>query len=305
MGALVQLALIALHFAVHCLYMRKMSDKAMIYLKLAGHILTTLNYLLRTFISSKINRWTYKLGDNPKTIVVVGGSFAGYHLAKQLAQTLPSGYRVVLVEKNSHFFFTWIFPRSTAIPDHIHKAFIPYLERPPWSPEGAYTFKRGTVVSIDSKKVFLEDGSEIEYEYLVVATGSHARYPSKLQATEKPECLKYFHDQQERIKKAQSVIVVGGGAAGMEIASDTKSKYPEKDVTLIHSRDRLLNQFGPLLHAKAKEALDTLGVKTYLNERASIGIDEEDPKEVTLKSGLVLHCDTLVTPADRITPGSC
>jgi NADH dehydrogenase FAD-containing subunit len=272
-----------------------MSDKPLIILKLAGYFLTSAIYLLKFFVSSRINRLTYKLGDNPKNVVVVGASFAGFHLAKQLAESIPSGYRVILIERHSHFFFTWNFPRSTVVPGHDHKAFVPYLDRLPSTPEGAYTFKRGTVVSIDSKKVVLEDGSEIEYEYLAVATGSHARYPSKLQATEKPECVEYFQDQQERIKQAQRVIVVGGGAAGMEVASDTKSKYPGKDVTLIHSRDRLLNNFGPLLHTKAMEALDALGVKTYLNERATTGVDEEYPKEVTLKSGVVLHCDTLVS----------
>lgn len=275
-----------------------MSDRAVIIFKLAGYVITSLNYLLTTYISSKINLWTYKLGDKPKTVVVIGASFAGFHLAKQLAETLPSGWRVVVIERNSRFYFTWIFPRSTAVPDHIHKAFVPYPERPPSTPEGAYTFKRGTVTSIDDNKVILEDGSEIKYEYLAIATGSHARYPAKLHATEKAECIKYFEDQQERIRKAQRVIVVGGGAAGMEIASDTKSKYPEKEVTLVHSRDRLLNNFGPLLHEKAMEALDALGVKTYLNERATTGIDEEDPKEVTLKSGIVLKCDTLVNLAD-------
>lgn len=280
-----------------------MPGKPLLILKLAGYFLTSAIYLLESFVSAKINRWTYKVGDNPKNVVVIGASFAGFHLAKQLAQSIPSGYRVILIEKNSHFYFTWNFPRSTVVPGHDHKAFIPYLDPLPSIPEGAYVFKRGTVVSIDSKKVILEDGSEIEYEYLAVATGSHARYPAKLEATEKPECIKFFQDQQERIKQAQRVIVIGGGAAGMEVASDAKSKYPEKEVTLIHSRDRLLNKFGPLLHTKAMEALDALGVKTYLNERATTGLDEEHPKEVILKNGLVLPCDTLVslliTPAQN------
>ncbi|KEF52529.1 uncharacterized protein A1O9_11371 [Exophiala aquamarina CBS 119918] len=271
-----------------------MSGKPLLILKLAGYFLTSAIYLLESLVSAKINRWTYNVGDNPKNVVVIGASFAGFHLAKQLAQSIPSGYRVILIERHSHFFFTWNFPRSTVVPGHDHKAFIPYLDPLPSIPEGAYVFTRGTVVSLDSKKVVLEDGSEIEYEYLAVATGSHARYPARLQAIEKAECIAFFKDQQERIKQAQRVIVVGGGAAGMEVASDAKSKYPEKDVTLIHSRDRLLNNFGPLLHTKAMEALDALGVKTYLNERATTGLDEDQPKEVILKNGLVLPCDTLV-----------
>lgn len=271
-----------------------MLEKSILFLKLADYILSFAFWNLKFFISSRINRLTYKAGENPKNVVVIGASFAGFVLAKQLAQSLPSGYKVVLIEKNSHFYFTWNFPRSSVVPGHDHKAFVPYPKLIPSTPDGIFELKRGNVVSIDTKRVILDDDSVIEYEYLVVATGSHARYPAKLEATEKPDCIKYFQDQQERIKKAQNIVVIGGGAAGMEVASDAKSKYPEKDVTLVHSRDRLLNSFGPGLHAKAMEALNELGVKVYLSERAVSGLEEDNPEEIVLKSGTVLHCDTLV-----------
>ncbi|KIV95101.1 hypothetical protein PV10_02793 [Exophiala mesophila] len=247
---------------------------------------------LAFFISTR--RRKYELGDNPKNVVIIGGSFGGWTAAQRLAQSLPSGYRVILIEKNSHFYFTWNFPRSTCIPGHAEKAFIPYPKESPSLPEGIYKFVRGTVTEVKEDKVIMEDGSEIDYEYLVVATGSHNRYPSKLVALDKVDAVQYFLDQQERIKQAQNIIVVGGGAAGMEIASDTKSKYPEKNITLVHSRDRLLNTFGPLLHTEAIGALNRLGVTVLLNERVVGGLDVEDPKEITLQSGKVLQCDTLV-----------
>lgn len=277
-------------------------DKAWAVLQFIKIILSFSAQNLAFFINTR--RRKYQLGDNPKNVVIIGGSFGGWTAAQRLALSLPSGYRVILIEKNSHFYFTWNFPRATSISGHAEKAFIPYPKTAASSPEGVYKFVRGTVVSIELDKVILEDGSDIDYEYLVVATGSHNRYPSKLTALDKVGAVDYFLDQQERIKQAQNIIVVGGGAAGMEIASDTKSKYPEKNITLVHSRDRLLNTFGPLLHTEAMAALNRLGVKVLLNERVVAGMDVEDPKEITLKSGTVLQCDTLVRPRSSPLPFS-
>lgn len=36
--------------------------------------------------------------------------------------------------------------------------------------------------------------------------------------------------------KAKNIAVIGGGAVGVELATDIKSYYPEKSVTLVHSR---------------------------------------------------------------------
>lgn len=38
-----------------------------------------------------------------RNIVVCGGSYGGMHCASHLAEHLPPGYRVILIERNSHF----------------------------------------------------------------------------------------------------------------------------------------------------------------------------------------------------------
>jgi heterodisulfide reductase subunit A-like polyferredoxin len=54
--------------------------------------------------------WTYREVHPPKNVVILGGSFAGIQLAKGLTETLPTGYGVVLIEKNSHFNYVFNFP---------------------------------------------------------------------------------------------------------------------------------------------------------------------------------------------------
>jgi NADH dehydrogenase FAD-containing subunit len=251
---------------------------------------------LGSLIAARIHRRTYKAVAEPKQVVVVGGSFAGFFLAKQLAESLPTGYRVVLIEKHSHFHFTWNFPRISVVSGHDHEAFVPYGKQPPLAPDGVYAFRQGTVIKLDKDKATLEDGSIVKYEYLALATGSQGRYPYRLgPGDDKAACMDFFRRRQERIEHAQDIVIVGGGAAGVEVAGDTKSKYPQKKVTLVHSREHLLNSFGPGLHERAKQALEEMGVKIYLSERVTSAIDEEAPAaEVTLRSGKTLQCDALV-----------
>ncbi|KAK5556514.1 hypothetical protein LTR46_005706 [Exophiala xenobiotica] len=272
-----------------------MLQKVFLFVKLIGLAVSITWDTIGLKISARIHRFTYKPVADPKNVVVVGGSFAGYFLARQLADSLPTGYRVLVIEKHSHYHFTWNFPRITVIQGHTKNAFIPYPQPSSVKPEGIYSFRQGEVVKIKTNNVILSDGSTIPFEYLAIATGSQARYPATMDDTnDKAGCMRFFEEQQERIKAAHHIIIVGAGAAGVEIAGDIKSQYPQKKVTLIHSREQLLNNFGPGLHDRAKSALEGLGVELYLGQRVISGLEGDNPTEVTIQSGKVLQCDALI-----------
>jgi NADH dehydrogenase FAD-containing subunit len=272
-----------------------MFPKFLLILRLLGFTFSLITQRLSLVLSAKLHRLTYRgAGPNPKNIVIIGGSFGGYFLAKRLAESLPSGYRVVLIERHTHYQFTWNFPRSTVVPGQEGKAFIPYPDKPSDTAEGSFELKRGVVTTIDDKKVVLATGEVVEYAYLALATGSRQRYPAALQSDDKAAGVSFFASLQDRIQHANTIVVVGGGAAGVEVAGDIRSKYPLKDVTLVHSRTRLLNSFAPGLDAIARPALEELGVKLHLGERVVGGFDLEGPGEVVLSSGTVLQCDMLV-----------
>lgn len=248
---------------------------------------------LCTSLASFGHRLTYQSGPHPKTVVVVGASFAGYHTARCLANSLPSGWRVVVIEKNSHFQLTWVLPRFSVVEGHDHKAFIPYS---PYvdGPEGSYEWIHDTVQSIIPRgqgqkggRVDLASGNSIEYEYLVMATGSSGELPSRVGVESKKDGMNALREQRNRINTAHDIVVIGGGPAGVELAADAKSKHPQKNVTLIHSRKTLLHEgFGLKIHRTIMAEIEKLGVKVVLNEKPPI------PKGVTsgeipLKNGAV------------------
>src|SRR3978361_1557431 len=88
-------------------------------------VLLASNFLSR-YTRATIHKYTYRSTEDPLNVVVIGASFAGWYLLRELSRSLPSGYRVILIERNSHFHYTWLFPRTTVVPGHEDKTFIPY-----------------------------------------------------------------------------------------------------------------------------------------------------------------------------------
>lgn len=252
-------------------------------------------------IRARLHHYTFRAVSSPLNIVVIGGSFGGLFLATELANSIPTGYRVVLIEKNSHFNFTWLFPRVSVVEGHEHKAFIPYGPGLAKLPAGSLSLRQATAVAVDEKSVTLQDGSVIEYAYLALATGSTGVPPWRAESAtrDKGEGVKVFQQLQREIADAKDLVVVGGGAVGVELAADAKSKWPEKNVSLIHSRDTLLNTFGPKLHDYSMKALQQLDVNVYLGERvperAGKRIEGGECEPVTLKDERRIPCDLLVS----------
>lgn len=231
-----------------------------------------------------------------RNIVIIGASFAGYEAARVIATGLPpdSPYRIVVVEPHSHFHFTWVLPRFCVV-NHEEKAFIPYGGLLKGVSSQRLRWVQDRVSSISKDSVTLQDaGIDIPYKFLVIATGSGATdgLPSRVGSDNKATGVELLQKFQGRIAQADRIVVVGGGAAGVELATDAKEKYPTKSITLVHSREAVMHRFGPELQHVAKKGIEDLGIELILGERAVRS--ETDEKSVVLSSGRKIECDLLV-----------
>lgn len=119
-------------------------------------------------------------------------------------------------------------------------------------------------------------------------------------ATDSGEACAELRTVQENVKSARKIVVVGGGAVGIELAADIKSFYP---VTLVHSRGRLLNNFGPRLHEYVLNVFRRLEIETILGERPQIlpGVAEDrsgtdcEQKSLRFADGRVEEFDLIVS----------
>lgn len=239
-----------------------------------GFIVSAATTRLLQLPGALLHRYTYAPGSSPRNVVIIGGSFAGIFLARRLCETLPSGWRVVLIERNSHFYFPFVFPRYGVIPGHEHKAFIPYDEilfaGKKGIPEGIFVRARDAVAEVGPAEVRLENGEVVPFEYLAVATGTSSPRPSRLASPEMRESCAELRDLQKEIRAADSIAVLGGGPVGVELATNIKDWYPGKSVTIVHSRGKLMHTYGERLRRHVEAEMQKLGVHIRLGQKAKL-----------------------------------
>ncbi|KAF0637436.1 hypothetical protein FPSE5266_05514 [Fusarium pseudograminearum] len=247
-----------------------------------------------------------------KNVIVVGGSFVGLAAVKEIAALLPVTHRVLLIEPHSHFHHLFAFPRFAIVPEYEHKAFIPYNGFFSTLPNSAnHAIVNARVVSLQKNQITIDrpwqGSTEIPFDYAVVATGTRLQAPSNMQHDDKKTSVNYFKTYQQGIKNAKSIVIVGGGAVGVQMATDLGEVYPEKKVTLVHSRDRLMQLYHPKMDAIIRDRLQELGVDVITGTRASIpqeGFPTDGSEfELELKDGRKIQTN-LVIPATGQTPNS-
>ncbi|KAJ3807568.1 hypothetical protein F5876DRAFT_79574 [Lentinula aff. lateritia] len=273
-------------------------------------------------------------GDVKPNIVVVGGSYVGSKVVDDLIPLVHETHNIVLVEKSSHFKNIFAFPRLHAVTGFESKAFVPYTSE--YFDEAYATLSlhkthrcthiiTGLVTSILSDEVILEDGRTIPYEYLVLATGTGQRTKLGLHTSnimnstltkdrnnDKEKGLVHIHEWQADMKRANKIVVVGGGAYGVQLVTDIKTYEPTlaKNVTLVHSRAKLLHTFHHALHDIAMEKMEEIGVGTILGQRAikieevegmddsneTLGVTRKAPEFIVhLSGGEQLRADLVIT----------
>lgn len=166
-------------------------------------------------------------------------------------------------------------------------AFIPYTSAFTSAPNPSqHLVVKARALSLQRDYLALDrswQGSDrVSFDYAVVASGTRLQPPGSMHHDDKASGVDYFKSYQNRVKTASSIVIVGGGAVGVQLATDLKEVYPEKHVTLVHSREKLM----PLYHEKMNEIIQNrfkeLGVK----------YDPYCPQAVALEE-VVLTCGQL------------
>ncbi|MBK8151521.1 MAG: NAD(P)/FAD-dependent oxidoreductase [Acidobacteria bacterium] len=237
-----------------------------------------------------------------KKIVIIGGGFGGLQAAKALA---GKSFEVTLIDrKNHHTFQPLLYQVATAVlsPGEIASPIRRILHK-----AKNVEVILGEVVGFDlkAKIVKLMDGSEIGFDYLIVAAGARHSYFGNDHWEKSAPGLKTLEDALEirrrvllafelaerdayltGVKRHLNFVVIGAGATGVEVAGAIAGIAREalaNDFNLIDTRralvmlfeggDRVLNTFSPELSEKAKKQLEDLGVEVCLN---SMVTDVED-----------------------------
>uniref|UniRef100_UPI0037E79460 ferroptosis suppressor protein 1 n=1 Tax=Semicossyphus pulcher TaxID=241346 RepID=UPI0037E79460 len=195
-------------------------------------------------------------------VVVVGGGFGGIAAAQQLKSR---GFSFTLIDMRDAFHHNVAALRASVKPGFAQRTFIPYAET------FGESFVQGRVVRIDTerKMVVLEEGKEIQYTHLLLCTGTDGAFPGKFNTVASHQtAIQTYEDFVKQVQEADSVLVIGGGSTGVEMAAEIKTEYPEKKVVLIHSRLALADpELLPSVRQEAKLVLLDKRVELLLGHK--------------------------------------
>jgi len=193
-----------------------------------------------------------------KKVVIIGGGFAGSHVAKHL----DKHFDVTLVDTKDYFEFTPGILRTIVEPSHIRKLQVLHSHYLMWA-----RVLVGKVKEI-GRNYILVGGRKVRFHYLVIASGSSYNLPFKEQKVVAVVRAKHLRNYYDRLCKAKNILIIGGGLVGIELAGEILWKYgKEKEVTIVHSGERLIARNSKSAIDYAEKFLRKKGVKIICNEK--------------------------------------
>jgi apoptosis-inducing factor 2 len=193
-----------------------------------------------------------------KRIIVVGGGYAG----TALSMTLDKVAEVQLFEARDHFVHNVAAIRGVVDPSLLGRILIPYdrlLRRG--------RVRRSVVAAASSTGVTLAGGEAVEGDVVVVTTGSYYASPFKPQGESTQAFSDSLRTAHSNLKGTNTVVIVGGGAVGTELAGEISSAYPGKVVTLVSASPSLMPGYSDKLAHTLAAQLRNKGVLLRFNSR--------------------------------------
>ncbi|MGP1492700.1 MAG: NAD(P)/FAD-dependent oxidoreductase [Prevotella fusca] len=223
-----------------------------------------------------------------KRVVIIGGGLGGLELAFNL---VDDEFQVVLVDKNNYHQFPPLIYQVAS--GGLEPSSISFPFRRLFQGRKDFFFRMAEVQSVNTaEKTIQTTVGEIEYDYLVLAAGAKTNFfgNKDIEATTLPmksvsEAMRLRNtilrnlelaeteDDPVRKQALMNIVIVGGGASGVEIAgavAEMKKNiiardYPDLDssqmhIYLVNAGDRLLAGMDPVSSKRAERDLKDLHV---------------------------------------------
>ncbi|MDE1728433.1 MAG: NAD(P)/FAD-dependent oxidoreductase [Thaumarchaeota archaeon] len=258
-------------------------------------------------------------------ILILGGGFAGSNVLREMQkQSKRNDVEITLVSQDNFFLFTPMLPEVSSGMLHASDITTPIR-----SFCKTANFCHAKILSIDIEnkhvsiiRIFDQKETVLEYDYLVLALGSKDNFFGNINIEEFAFTIKTLEDaiairnhiisvlecaDQERDQILQEqllrFVVVGGGFAGVEIATEihhflqdaTKNYYKNIDsakirTIIVSAREGILPEVGEELGKFALDHVRKSGIEVITNTKA---VDAGED-HVLLSDNTIIPCATLI-----------
>lgn len=164
----------------------------------------------------------------------------------------------------------------------------------------AVEFEKNYIV-LDRTVPEFNDSNKIPFEYAVLATGTSYAFPCKSPSTDYDSTHTALSDFRSKVKLAESILIVGAGPVGIEMAGEISEHYPSKQILLVHDKDAVMDARSalPKFRAKLTNLLSQQpNIKTYFNERVILPQPQQPYyyKDIVVEtqSGKKLNADLVI-----------
>ncbi|MFZ0330289.1 MAG: nitrite reductase small subunit NirD [Acinetobacter bohemicus] len=232
-------------------------------------------------------------------LVLVGNGLAGMRCLEDLLDMAPDRYEVTVIGEEPWGNYNRIMLSPVLSGDKSIEDIM--LHPHAWySDKGIHFIAGDAAVKIDRprKQVHTEKGIVVDYDRLILATGSKPFIPpikgSDLKGVLSFRDIYDVNTMLEYCKNKKNAVVIGGGLLGLEAAYGLKQRG--LNVTVLHLMDRIMDrQLDARASALLKQSIEAKGIPvlTEANTEELIGQDGH-VSQLRLKDGTVLEADFVV-----------
>lgn len=261
-----------------------------------------------------------------KRVVVVGGGFGGASVARQLVKSSwTKRAEIVLIdERAAHEYTPWLYEEATAISEqgesHIRRAHkrvcIPFA-RFPGLEKVRFIHAKVSDIARNGSHVVLENGTTLSADVIVVGVGAQVNdfdisgvkiHATTLKTSKDAEHIaqrlrSILRELVERHRARATVVVVGAGANGVELAAEIAEvrktfleayamDHTQVRIVLCDAGPEPVGMFPKAVRTRVRRRLKKLGVEFF----GKTVIHEVTAKEVCAE-GCAIPYDLLIWSA--------
>ena len=233
-----------------------------------------------------------------KRLVLVGNGMAGMKTLEELLDLAPEKYDITVFGDELYGNYNRILLSPVLAGEKTVDGIM--LNDLQWYADNGITLHAGKkVVRIDrrTRKVVADDGTEVAYDQLLLATGSRP-FVIPVPGSDLPGVITFrdIRDVNAMIDASAEhthAVVIGGGLLGLEAANGLMQRGMH--VTVVHLMDTLMErqldaEAGTLL----KQSLQERGMQFLMGVQTAAILGEDRVKGVRFKDGLQIYADLVV-----------